>query len=105
VIERTGKALISGIEGILAEEGVPGHVTGHWSMFGISFSEEAPREYRDYANVNEGLYGEVVMGMIGRGVMPVADSGEPWFISAAHSTEDVALTLEAFGDSLHDAKK
>jgi len=104
-IEKTGKALMSGIEGILAEEGVPGHVVGHWSMFGISFSEEAPREYRDYANVNEDLYGEVILGMIGRGVLPVDDSGEPWFISAAHSTEDVALTLEAFGDSLQDAKK
>ena len=96
---------MTGIEGILAEEGVPGHVVGHWSMFGISFSEEAPREYRDYAGVDEEFYGEVIMGMIGRGVLPVDDSGEPWFISAAHSAEDVALTLEAFGDSLQDAKK
>jgi glutamate-1-semialdehyde 2,1-aminomutase len=104
-IERTGRSLMSGIEGILTEEGVPGHIMGHWSMFGISFSEEAPREYRDYANVDEGFYGEVIMGMIGRGVMPVSESPEPWFISAAHSAEDVALTLEAFGDSLQDAKK
>jgi len=104
-MERSGTALMSGIEGILAEEGVPGHVVGHWSMFGVSLSEEAPRQYRDYAEVDEDLYGEVIMGMIRRGVMPVPDSCEPWFVSAAHSAEDVSLTLEAFGDALQDAKK
>lgn len=78
---------------------------GHWSMFGISFSEEVPREYRDSVNGNEDFYGDVIMGMIGRGMLPVADSGEPWFISAAHTAEDVALTLEAVGDSLQEAKK
>jgi glutamate-1-semialdehyde 2,1-aminomutase len=95
---------MNGIEGILAEEGVPGHVVGHPSMFGIWFSEEPPREYRDYANHDEDLYEEVILGMIGRGILPVDDAREPWFVSAAHSAEDVALTLEAFGDALHDAK-
>ncbi len=103
-IEHTGTTLMRGIEGILAEEGVPGHVVGHHSMFGISFSEEAPREYRDYANHDEDLYGEVILGMIRRGVLPVDDAREPWFISAAHSAQDAALTLEAFGDSLAEAK-
>jgi len=74
-------------------------------MFSISFSEEAPREYRDYADHDENLYSEVIMGMIRRGVLPVDDAREPWFISAAHSAEDVALTLEAFGDALQDAKR
>ena len=41
--------------------------------------------------------------MIGRGVIPADDALEPWFLSAAHSTEDVAVTLEAFSDSLIDA--
>jgi glutamate-1-semialdehyde 2,1-aminomutase len=103
-MERSGTALMQGIEGILAEEGVPGHITGHWSMFSVSLSEEPPTEYRDYANHDEDLYGEVIMGMIRRGVLPVDDAREPFFLSAAHSAEDVALTLEAFGDSLQEAR-
>jgi glutamate-1-semialdehyde 2,1-aminomutase len=103
-IEKTGRALISGIEGILAEEGVAGHVTGHWSMFSIFLGEEAPVEFRGTASHDADLYGDVIAGMIGRGVMPVDDALEPWFISAAHSAEDVAQTLEAFGDALSDAK-
>ena len=73
-------------------------------MFGISLSEEPPREYRDYANHDADLYADVIAGMIGRWVLPVDDAREPFFLSAAHSAEDVALTLEAFGDALHDAK-
>ncbi len=103
-MERSGTALRNGIEGILAEEGVPGHTVGHWSMFGISLSEEPPREYRDYVNHDEDLYGKVIMGMIRRGIFAVDDAREPFFLSAAHSAEDVALTLEAFGDSLQEAK-
>ncbi len=29
--------------------------------------------------------------------MPDPDSREPWFLSAAHSEEDIAFTLDAFG--------
>ncbi len=104
-IEQSGRALMTGIEGILAEEGVAGHVVGHWSMLGISLSEEPPHGYRDYAAHDEELYGEVILGMIRRGVLPVDDAREPWFVSAAHTADDVALTLEAFGDSLREAKK
>jgi glutamate-1-semialdehyde aminotransferase len=38
--------------------------------------------------------------MIHRGVMPCVDAREPWFISAAHTMEDVAETLEVFSDAL-----
>jgi glutamate-1-semialdehyde 2,1-aminomutase len=103
-IEKTGTALMSGVQGILAEEGVPGHVVGHWSMFSIFLGDDEPTEFRHTANHDADLYAEVVGGMIRRGVMPVDDALEPWFISAAHTAEDVAQTLEAFGDALSDAK-
>ena len=44
------------------------------------------------------------MGMINRGVMPVDDAKEPWFISSAHTDEDVAETLTAFEDALVEAR-
>jgi glutamate-1-semialdehyde aminotransferase len=31
---------------------------------------------------------------------PVPDALEPWFICAAHSDEDVAVTLQALGEAL-----
>ena len=102
-IERAGKALMSGIAGICAEEGVPCHTVGHPSMFGVFLGAEPPRDFRDTANHDADLYEQIVLGMIGRGVLPVDDALEPWFLSAAHSDRDVAETLEAFSDSLSAA--
>jgi glutamate-1-semialdehyde 2,1-aminomutase len=104
-MEKTGTALMSGIEGILAEEGVPGHVVGHWSMFSVFLGDDPPRDFRGTAAHDSDMYRKVILGMITRGVFPCDDALEPWFISAAHSAEDVAQTLEAFGDSLADATR
>ncbi len=103
-IRKSGEALMNGIERILAEEGVPGHVVGHWSMFSVFFGEEPPADFRDSAHHDADLYEAVVRGMIRRGVMPVDDALEPWFISAAHGDREVARSLEAFGDALVEAK-
>jgi glutamate-1-semialdehyde 2,1-aminomutase len=103
-IEKAGTALMNGLQRILAEEGVPGHVIGHWSMFSIFLGEDEPRDFRDASKHDADLYERVVRGMIRRGVMPCDDAREPWFISAAHTQEEVSRTLEAFGDALQEAK-
>ena len=102
-INKVGTALMDGVRGICAEEGVPCHVIGHPSMIGIWFGEDEPTDFRDYSGHDEDLYGEVVMGMIRRGVMPVDDAKEPWFTCAAHSSADVGETLEAFSAALSEA--
>ena len=72
-------------------------------MFGIVFSENPPKDFRDSAHHNDELYADVVMGMIRRGVMPVDDALEPWFLSAALSDEDIATTLSVFDEALAEA--
>ncbi len=104
-VEKVGSALMEGVARICADAGVPAHVVGHPAMIGVFFGEGPPREYRDVARHDAALYGEVVFGMIRRGVLPVDDAREPWFTSAAHSEEDVATTLTAFEDALRDAKR
>ena len=102
-IAGAGQTLMTGIAAVCAEEGVPCRVTGHPSMFGVFFGDPAPKDFRDTARHDAALYETVIIGMIGRGVIPADDGLEPWFLSAAHSAEDVAVTLEAFADSLKDA--
>ncbi len=102
-INKIGGALMDGVRGIMAEAGVPGAVMGHPSMFGVYFGEEPPTDLRGTASHNEDLYEATMMGMIRRGVLPSPDAHEPWFLSAAHDEEDVAQTLEAFGDALDEA--
>lgn len=102
-VEAVGTALMEGISSICQERGFPVQVLGHPSMFGIYFGDTVPKEFRDLAGHDTEKYTEVIFGMIRRGVLPVDDAKEPWFVSAAHSDEDVAETLQAFRDSLSEA--
>jgi glutamate-1-semialdehyde 2,1-aminomutase len=102
-VNAVGSALMGGIEKICADRSVATQVIGHPSMIGVFFADEAPSDFRDTASHDAHLYEAVIMGMIGRGVMPVDDGLEPWFTSAAHSDEDVATTLQAFDESLSEA--
>jgi glutamate-1-semialdehyde 2,1-aminomutase len=102
-IEAVGGSLMQGLAEILGEFGVEGTALGHPAMFSLYLGEGRPIEYRDIAHHNARLYAAVVEGMIGRGVMPCIDAREPWFTCAAHSQEDVAITLEVFRDSLKEA--
>jgi glutamate-1-semialdehyde aminotransferase len=43
----------------------------------------------------------VAAGLIERGVMPEPESREPWFMCAAHSQQDIADTVNALEDTLH----
>jgi len=103
-IDKVGGALMTGLAKICADHSEPASIIGIPSMFSVFFSDGELKEYRDTANHDEDLYEAVVLGMINRGVMPCDDAKEPWFISSAHTDEDVAETLTAFEDALVDAK-
>jgi glutamate-1-semialdehyde 2,1-aminomutase len=69
-------------------------------MFSVYIGEGVPRDFRDAAGHNSHLYDATCFKMIEKGVMPCPDALEPWFISAAHSDEDVATTLQVFEEAL-----
>jgi glutamate-1-semialdehyde 2,1-aminomutase len=87
-IHATGRRVQDGLREVLNPTGIPYVFTGHPSMFGIMFTEEAPSEYRDWANSDHELYDAVALGMLPRGAMPEPDSREPWFICEAHAQGD-----------------
>jgi glutamate-1-semialdehyde 2,1-aminomutase len=97
VAER-GQDLQAAIGEVLERTGRPFVISGHPSMFTFWFAEAPPREYRDWAHSDHGLYETVMAGLIDRGVMPEPDSREPWFMCAAHSPEDIARTATALED-------
>jgi glutamate-1-semialdehyde 2,1-aminomutase len=100
-IHATGDRLRAGVSAIIEAKGLPYHLTGHPSMFGIMFTEHVATEYRDWADTDHELYDEVAFGMHARGAMPEPDSREPWFICEAHAQGDyVDRVLTAFEGSL-----
>jgi glutamate-1-semialdehyde 2,1-aminomutase len=103
-IEKVGRALMEGIERVMADHGIEGKTIGHPAMFSIFFGEGDLDDFRDTAKHDENLYEETLFGMIRRGVMPCPDALEPWFVCAAHTDEDVATTLQVFDEALGEAK-
>jgi glutamate-1-semialdehyde 2,1-aminomutase len=99
-IDARGKALMDGISHILNEAGLVHHMMGVPSMFGIAFSDEAPVDARTWEQANNDLYVEIMTALIDRGALPCPDAGEPWFLCAALSEEDVAETLNSFEDAV-----
>lgn len=99
-IEKVGTQMMEGLSKVMADQGVPGHVIGHPSMFSVFLAEEAPKEFRDVARHDAATYEAVVMKMIASGVMPCPDAREPWFLCAAHTEEDAQRAVEAFADGL-----
>ena len=105
-INQRGKMLMTGIDDVLTEAGIPHVVTGVPSMFGIFLGkDQEPIDFRDYLAGDGELYEEIAMGLIRGGVQPDADGREPWFLCYSLSEEDVNKTLNVFNDAVKDAKE
>jgi glutamate-1-semialdehyde 2,1-aminomutase len=105
-INRRGRALMTGIDEVLTEAGIPHVVTGVPPMFGILLgSDREPHEFREYLQGDGELYEAISMELIKRGVQPDGDGREPWFLCYALSEEDVNETLNVFNDSVKAAKE
>ena len=99
-IKQRGLSIQAGLASILDAKGLPYNFTGVPAMFGIMFTDQDVREYRDWVKTDHDLYDAVAVGMHARGAMPEPDSREPWFLCAAHDDADEAQVLEAFEGSL-----
>ena len=102
-IRQRGLSIQRGLDRILSERGLAHTFTGVPAMFGIMFTEEEVREYRDWVKTDHELYDAIAVGMQARGAMPEPDSREPWFLCSAHDDADEARTLEAFEGAVDDA--
>jgi glutamate-1-semialdehyde 2,1-aminomutase len=103
-IHQVGREVQAGLSEVISERGLPYVFTGHPAMFGIMFTDQAPNEYRDWANSDHDLYDAVALGMHARGAMPEPDSREPWFFCEAHGREDVVdRIVTIFAESLDAA--
>ena len=98
-----GRKLADGFTKILKEQSIPAVVQGPDSMPGIVFTEkERVNEFRDWSQGDHGFYEDVIEAMFRRGVMPDADSREPFFTCAAHTDEDAEITLGVFEEALKE---
>lgn len=100
-IEKHGNLLQDGIREICNRMGVPVSINGTPGMFGVCFSEQTPKDWRELKTLpNWSISEKTYDYMIDHGVMPEKGGVEPFFVCASHTDEDAEETLGRFEEGL-----
>lgn len=89
-------ALVTGLEKVAADTGIPFTTNHVGSMFGGFFTEETTiTNYQQVMNCNIERFNQFFHGMLDAGIYLAPASYEAGFMSAAHTENDIQYTLEA----------
>jgi glutamate-1-semialdehyde 2,1-aminomutase len=92
--------LVQGIRELAARRGVGLSADSAGSMFGFFFRREPVRSFAEARESDTALFGRFFHAALDRGVYLAPSAFEAGFMSAAHSDDDVAMTLERLDDAL-----
>ena len=96
--------LVQGLRAIAASHDVPLTADAAGSMFGFFFRREPVRNFSDAKESDTRLFSRFFHAALDRGVYLAPSAFEAGFLSAAHSDEDIAATLDRLDDALGAAK-
>lgn len=93
----TGNRLRIGLESLFADRGIPVRVSGEDPAFEVWFTDSDLMDFRSTLAADPALSARFASGLFERGVLK---AHEKFFLSLAHTDEDVDLTLEACADAI-----
>ncbi len=99
-LERTASTLEDGIKTILGQKGVPHTVNRVGSMLSLFFHPGPVHRYDQALQADRQRFTRFFSRMLEAGVYLAPSPFESWFLSTAHSNEDVERTLDAVKKSL-----
>jgi glutamate-1-semialdehyde 2,1-aminomutase len=98
---RLGALLEQGILEAAKEYGQTITINRVGGAFTVYFGNERVRNYDDAQATDGERFGRWFHELLKRGIFIAPSKYEAWFVSAAHTEEDVELTLHAVRDSFH----
>ena len=96
-VEAMGRALMDGLRERIAAAGIPAQVVGVPSLFDVVYATGEIANYRDMQRQDLDVQARVNRHLRDAGILK-GDS--KYYMSLAHTADDVAVTLVAFGDAL-----
>lgn len=100
-IEEKGRKLMLGIQKIMASNGIHGVVQGPGSFFHTFFTKlKKITNYREATTQDVTRYRKVWQGLLEEGIYFPQGEWENWFVSAAHTKEDINKTLKSVESAL-----
>jgi glutamate-1-semialdehyde 2,1-aminomutase len=89
------KKLIDGLVAAAKETGVIFSAQSVGGMFGLYFSEQCPSSFAEVMQTNKENFNQFFHSMLDAGIYLGPSAFEAGFVSAAHTDDDIAFTLEA----------
>jgi glutamate-1-semialdehyde 2,1-aminomutase len=89
------KKLIDGLIAAAKETGVVFSAQSVGGMFGLYFSEQCPSSFAEVMQTNKENFNQFFHSMLDAGIYLGPSAFEAGFVSAAHTDDDIAFTLEA----------
>ena len=94
-LERKTQLLCDGMSAVAIDAGVPFSVNRVCGMFGLFFTAEKVETYTQATRCDVAAFNRFFHAMLARGVYLAPSAFEAGFMSAAHSEQDLADTLQA----------
>lgn len=89
------RTLVEGLKAAAAAEGAPFSVDSEGGMFGFFLFNELPQNYATVMTTDNATFNTLFHGLLDRGVYIAPALYEAGFVSAAHSDDDIAATIDA----------
>ena len=92
------QSLVDGLKAAAAKAGVPFSADCQGGMFGFFLLPELPQNYAKVMTSDSPQFNKLFHGLLDKGVYIAPALYEAGFVSAAHSAEDIAATVQAAAD-------
>ena len=103
-LETLGRQLEDGVHRTLAARGDECHFARVGSMWTLFFTSNRVRDWSAAAMADRARFGRFFHAMLAQGISLAPSQFEANFISAAHTTSDVARTVDAIGQALEESR-
>ncbi|MBT2301555.1 glutamate-1-semialdehyde 2,1-aminomutase [Variovorax paradoxus] len=89
------RTLVDGLKSVAAAEGIAFSADSEGGMFGFFLLDALPQNYSTVMTTDNAKFNALFHGLLERGIYIAPALYEAGFVSAAHSDEDIAATIEA----------
>lgn len=101
-LEKITEEFTRGISELLREKGIPHRINRLGSMFTLFFTDREVKNYEDARSSNTETFSGFFRALLSRGILIPPSQFEAWFLSTAHSEDDLSLALQRIRDAVRE---
>jgi glutamate-1-semialdehyde 2,1-aminomutase len=101
---RLGARLAEGLADAARAADVPLHVNAFGSVLTPFFTDRPVEDHASATRADTDAYARFFQGMLARGIYPPPSQFEAWFLSDAHTEQDVDRTIAAAHKAMREAR-